>query len=380
MQKLTASGWVRPIWRTALLEAVVVGGTSLAALNHRPAIGIVGVAALVIAGGAYVVSSRWPLIAVIAALAGVVTWYGADLPPQTSISIGLVVVLYAAADPARPRRTAAIGAASIVGVIAAQTFGQNHGTFQLWSIDMALWLASPTVAGYLIKERQAARAEKERRAHEEHVQRRVTEERLRIARELHDVVSHSISVINVQAGVAAHLMSEQPELAHDALLTIKSTSRDVLRELRGILGVLRDIDEAEPRAPTPGIAQLPVLVEMTSRAELPTEIRIDGDRWPLPPAADLAAYRVVQEALTNTLRHARASAASIDVRYGDRAVTIEVRDDGAGEGVTETVGAGQGLVGLRERVSAVGGALETGPCATGGYRVWARLPRDGSPA
>jgi signal transduction histidine kinase len=203
--------------------------------------------------------------------------------------------------------------------------------------------------------------------------RLVTEERLRIARELHDVVSHSISVINVQAGVAAHVLDQQPDQAKQALLTIKATSKEALRELRGMLGVLRSVDEGESRAPAPGLAALHGLVEATIRAGLPTTVSVTGDAQRLPPAVDLTAYRIIQEALTNALRYAGPATARVQIAYADHQVRIDVVDDGQGS-ASAAVGGGLGIRGMQERAAAVGGQLEAGPLAEGGFRVHASLP------
>ena len=212
---------------------------------------------------------------------------------------------------------------------------------------------------------------------EEETQRRVTEERLRIARELHDVVSHSISTINVQAGVAAHVMGERPEQAREALLAIKETSKETLRELRGILQVLRQVDEVEPRDPAPGLAQLDILVKTASEAGVPTKTFILGTARPLPPAIDLAAYRIIQESLTNVVRHAGRATAEVTLAYEPSRIVIDVTDDGLGpvEGNGDPVG--HGIAGIRERVGAAGGGMEVGQRNGRGFRLRAWLPTSG---
>jgi signal transduction histidine kinase len=216
-----------------------------------------------------------------------------------------------------------------------------------------------------------------RRTRDEETQHRVIEERLRIARELHDVISHSISMINVQAGVAAHVMEERPEQAREALLAIKGSSKEVLRELRAILGILRDVDEVDSKAPAPGLAQLDVLVGTITRAGLPTTVSLAGSARPLPPGIDLIAYRIVQESLTNVLRHAGPATVEVKVSYEGARVVIEVADDGQGIGAPtngQGAGRGHGIAGMRERAAAVGGELEAGPRPVRGFRVRACLP------
>jgi len=215
-----------------------------------------------------------------------------------------------------------------------------------------------------------ARAELARRA--------VAEERLRLARELHDVVAHCISMIAVQSGVGAHVADTQPEEAAKALAAIEATSRAALTELRRLLGVLRQGSEPQgDLAPVPGLADLDGLLAEVAKAGLAVKLRVNGTRPPLPAGVDLSAYRIVQEALTNVVKHAGPARAQVVVGYRDQDVTVEVTDDG--RGVVTSVsdgraGTGHGLIGMRERVQAFGGDFQAGPCPGGGFRVAARLP------
>ena len=181
----------------------------------------------------------------------------------------------------------------------------------------------------------------------------------------------------VQAGVAAHVMGERPEQAREALLAIRDTSKDTLRELRGILQVLRQVDEVEPREPAPGLAQLDILVDTASRAGISTAVSIVGTVRPLPAAIDLAAYRIVQESLTNVVRHAGRASADVSIAYEPARVVIEVTDDGRGASANGG-GDGHGIAGMRERVNAVGGQIELGPRNGRGFRVRATLPTNGT--
>jgi signal transduction histidine kinase len=196
---------------------------------------------------------------------------------------------------------------------------------------------------------------------------------MRIARELHDVLAHNISLINVQAGVALHLMDEQPGQSRSALAAIKQASNDALGELRSVLDVLRQGDEAPPRAPASGLAQLDSLVAGAGATGLEVRTRVEGTPRPLPAGTDLAAFRIVQESLTNVTRHAGPATATVLVRYGDD-LTVQVDDDGRGPEAAG--GPGNGIRGMRERVAALGGELTTGPRPDGGFRVLARLPLD----
>jgi signal transduction histidine kinase len=221
------------------------------------------------------------------------------------------------------------------------------------------------------------------RSRAEEARRRAGEERMRIARELHDVLAHNISLINVQAGVALHLMDEQPGQSRSALVAIKQASNDALGELRSVLDVLRQGDEAPPRTPASGLAHLDRLVAGAEATGLPVQTRVEGTPRPLPAGTDLAAYRIVQESLTNVTRHAGPARATVLVRYGPADLTVQVDDDGrgpapgGGPGPAGTAtGNGNGIRGMRERVAALGGELTTGPRPGGGFRVQATLPLD----
>ncbi|HEX5295628.1 MAG TPA: sensor histidine kinase [Streptosporangiaceae bacterium] len=222
------------------------------------------------------------------------------------------------------------------------------------------------------------RAEEAERTRDEAARRRAMEERLRIARELHDSLTHSISVIQVQAGVAVHLARKRGEDVPPALLAIQEAGADAVRELRATLGVLRSEEDGDGS----GLSQLDGLVARARAAGLPVTVTVTGTVRPLPAEADQAAYRIVQEALTNVSRHAGQASASVHLHYGPQALSIQVDDDGngtrrasAGTGNgTRPPGPGLGLVGMRERVSALGGELQAGPQDDGGFRVRAELP------
>ena len=220
------------------------------------------------------------------------------------------------------------------------------------------------------KER-AARAERER---EERARLAVSEERARIARELHDVVGHSVSVMTVQASAARRLLRPHQEKEREALLVVEQTGREALAEMRRMVGVLRRPEEAPALAPQPSLEQLERLVEHAREAGLPVELRVEGEPVQLPAGLDLTAYRFVQEGLTNALKHARAHHAEVVVRYSDGHVELTVSDDGFGGGGGDGDKGGHGLVGMRERVSVYGGELEAGPRPEGGFRLRARLP------
>jgi signal transduction histidine kinase len=215
-----------------------------------------------------------------------------------------------------------------------------------------------------------ARAEQERTRAEQQ-RRQASEERLQIARELHDVLGHHLSLISVQAGVGLHLMDEQPEQARTALLAIKQASAEALREVRSVLGVLRAEDEQAPRAPAPSLANLPTLAEDAGARTV-----VEGAPRDVPAEVDRAAYRIAQEALTNVRRHAGPSAAAtVTIAYSPEALTVRVADDGRGGPVSD---AGNGIAGMRARAAALGGTLTAGPGPAGGFQVEARLPIGGA--
>ncbi|MEC4019063.1 sensor histidine kinase [Streptomyces sp. H27-D2] len=236
---------------------------------------------------------------------------------------------------------------------------------------VAAWVVAILAASELarVRREQLARARAEE---EEAERRRAGEERLRIARELHDVLAHSISVINVQAGVGLALLDQDPEQARTALTTIKAASKEALGEVRQVLDTLRAPGDA-PRSPAPGLDRLGELTEQAAGAGLSVDLSVEGARTALPPGADLAAFRIVQEALTNIVRHSGSRAARVRLDYAPRLLAIRIDDDGPATGGGPS-GGGNGLVGMRERAAALGGTIEAGPRPDGGFRVLARLP------
>jgi signal transduction histidine kinase len=262
---------------------------------------------------------------------------------------------------ARPPRVSLVGLAALLGLSA-----MNFFTTTVEDTVFAMALAGGSWAlGEAARSRRQAIREGARRA--------AGEEQARIARELHDVIAHSVSVIVVQASAADDVFDSRPDQARAALRSIEQAGRDALRELRTLLAG-ESPGDPDPTHPQPGLARLDELAEPLRLAGLDVVVRREGEAPKLPAGVDLSAYRIVQEALTNTLRHARATRAEVTVRYGDRAVELEVRDDGRGSPGADLNGAGQGIVGMRERAGLLGGTLEAGPLPAGGYRVHAHLP------
>lgn len=226
------------------------------------------------------------------------------------------------------------------------------------------------------------------RERETNAQRAVLEERVGIARELHDVVAHHVSLMGVQAGAARRVLATQPRQAEQALATIEATSREAVHEMHRLLGFLRRDQEGYPLEPQPGLHYLNALLTQVRDAGLVVTLTIEGHERPLPSAVDLSAYRIVQEALTNTLRHAGPTTARVTLRYRERALEVEVIDEGRGldtkrhasEPSGSVTGSGSGILGMRERAGLLGGRLFAGPGRSGGFTVEATLPIDGAPA
>jgi signal transduction histidine kinase len=238
-------------------------------------------------------------------------------------------------------------------------------------IGLTAWLFVLVAGVELLAFHRARKQEAERARRQEEIAR-AGQERLRIARELHDVLAHNVSLINVQAGTALHLLDKQPERARPALEAIKDASSETLREVRSVLGILRGPDEELPRSPTAGTAGVEELISRTAAAGIAVASEVRGEPRPLPASVDLAVYRILQEALTNVARHAHPATATVRLTFADEEVTLEVEDDGARNGAV--VKAGNGIAGMRERVAALGGDFSAGPRGDTGFRVAARLP------
>ena len=302
--------------------------------------------------------------------------------PTTIAPLGLLVSLYTvgAHSERRPSRIAALLTGAALGVVlltarwevTVGNFASNFIVFgTAWIVGDNLQTRRAFVASL---EERARRAEETRQAEAE---RAVAEERARIARELHDVVAHSMSVMVVQAGAARRVMGADPARAAEALEAVEDTGRDALVEMRRLLGVLREDGSSASLAPQPSLHELPSLIAHVAESGLAVTLATEGSPRDLPTALGLTAYRIVQEALTNALKHAGPSAAAVvTVRYRDDEVEIEVADDGRGAGavVAANGSAGHGLLGMRERAGLFGGELTAGPRAGGGFVVRARLP------
>ncbi|MEV7687736.1 sensor histidine kinase [Streptomyces bungoensis] len=286
------------------------------------------------------------------------------------------------------RTTWTTASASGLILVGAAILHAPHSWLQPDNAAMLAWTALPAAVGDGLRSRRAyvaaveERAEHAERTREQEAQQRVAAERVRIARELHDIVAHHIALINAQAGVAAHLAKQQPEQIVTALEDIRDTSRSALDELRVTVGLLRQSsDPVAPRNPMPGLVDIPALLASFERAGLTVGLTRHGTAAPLAPAVDLAAYRIVQEALTNVRKHAGVDHARLILDHHPEHLTITVEDDGrTARHRPQPAGTGHGLIGMRERVATVGGRLHAGPRPEGGFGVTADLPlRPGLP-
>jgi signal transduction histidine kinase len=334
---------------------------------------------------ALVVRRLWPL-PVLAVTLAAATLYSARHYPEGGTGWAIFVALYTVAVVEERRRLVVAAAATVALLaVASELVFYRSTMFDGEPLYFAVLMLSAWWLGEAVRNRRAyvaelrERAEQAERTREEEARRRVDEERLRIARELHDVISHSIGVISVQAGVAAHLLRRRPDKAAQSLEAIRHASDEALGELHAMLGVLRQPgDGRAPLTPAPGLAQLDALVGLAEAAGLKVEVALEGEPRALPPAVDLACYRIVQESLTNVVRHAGASRATVTVNHRDGEVVVEVLDDGLGTPAgVPAAGAGQGINGMRERARALGGTLQASPCPDGGFLVRARLPERG---
>jgi len=363
----------------ALVAVAQLGLTTLAARRQpdRQALDLLAYLLLAVGPVALLWRRRSPAVVLAVVMASNVLYFGLGYPYGPAW-LALIVAFWTAVTGGARRvawATAVVGLAAYF-TLAALLDRVGPATAATIAAHLGWLLLVLSVSEIALAARQRRQAAERTRAEE--ARRRAGEERMRIARELHDVLAHNISLINVQAGVALHLMDEQPGQSRTALVAIKQASNDALGELRSVLDVLRQGDEAPPRAPASGLAQLDSLVAGAGATGLEVRTRVEGLARPLPAGTDLAAFRIVQESLTNVTRHAGPASATVLVRYGPDDLTVRVDDDGRGPVAATGPGNGNGIRGMRERVAALGGELTTGPRPGGGFRVQARLPIDES--
>lgn len=282
-------------------------------------------------------------------------------------------------DSGGDRVRSALGVIAVAGLMSIGFLAQDAQAFESLVLPFVIvvpaWLLGDVVRTRRVEaERRAEAGARAIRETEERLRAAAAEERRHMARELHDVVAHGVSVMLIQAGAARQVIHTAPDRATDSILTVESTGREVMAELRRLLGVLNDDGEATGLAPQPGIDQLGPLVDRVRQAGLPAELEIDGTPRALPTSLDVTAYRIVQEALTNALRYARRARTLVHVVYDDEVLRLEILDDGPAGDAAGSDGTGRGLVGMQERATIVGGRLEAGPRLGGGYAVRAWLP------
>lgn len=323
---------------------------------------------------------RYPLPVLAVTLIGAV-W--SMTPDDEHILLQMVagIVMYTVASTHNRTVAWSAGSAAAAVLFIASVITKSTPWYDGDNLELVAWTGIATAVGDAVRSRRAylaameERAERAERTRTEEARRQVVEERLRIARELHDVVAHHIAVINVQAGVATHLLRDDPVGAEAALAHVRHGGNSVLDELAGILSVLRQPDDPTASAePLPTLEQLDQLVATFAAVGLDVEWRTAGARRPVPPALALAAYRIVQESLTNAQRHGRGARALLRVDYEPHALSIEVVNDAATSSDDSRIRPGHGITGMRERVAATGGTFDVGRTREGRFRVHATLP------
>ncbi len=367
----------------AVAAVVQVGGTTLAARHQADSrtLDVWGYL-LLAAGPVALVARNWRPVIILAAVFAATLGYTLLGYPGGPIWLALIVAFFTALITGHRRAAygsllAGYGSFLWLTALAAGRPGPSAAV----AVGLAAWLLFLLAGSELIRNRRAfaqasrQRAVEEQRSADEADRRRASEERLGIARELHDVVAHSLSLINVQAGVALELMDRRPEQVRTALTAIKEASRDALVDVQSVLDALRRPGEEAPRAPAPSLRDVANLVQRAEATGLTVDTQVTADLTVLPSGTDAAGYRIVQEALTNVVRHAHASRVRVRVAGQDGDLVIVVDDDGDGPPGDEAAGrAGSGIRGMTERAAALGGQLVAGPKPGGGFAVVARIP------
>jgi signal transduction histidine kinase len=389
VRKLTRQMWplLRRYWFDGLIVVGLVIGVVGAVVNERDnkidgplwfdVVAVVAIMAPLFA------RRRYPFGAPLATalVLGLVSFVDERLVPELFVPFLAGVAASILFGLLPERRQAIAGWVVVVAMVGIVVHNDPKGAAgdYIW---VTIWFTIAWIVGWAFvgQSRQAQeareralRAERER---EERARLAVAEERARIARELHDVVGHSVSVMTVQASAVRRLLEPEQEREREALLIVEQTGREAMAEMRRMVGVLRRPEEAPALAPQPSLEHLDKLVEQARESGLPVTLKIEGDAVRLPAGVDLTAYRLVQEGLTNALKHARAQHAEVLVRYSNGFVELSVTDDGSGDGGGDS--GGHGLVGMRERISVYGGNLEAGPRPEGGFRLRATLPVGGA--
>jgi signal transduction histidine kinase len=355
-----------------LAAAIVLAGLGqlFSDSGHSRAQPAFGTLAIVAVGMALTLRRRYPLAPLALVSAGVLAepWIG-ESGGGEAMGIAVLIAIYTAAAHTDGWRMWVGGAMTFAaGFMAMAT--DPDGIYFGAILFFGIFAGTPWAIGRAIRHRRLREEQLEREKAE--AEAAIVDERARIARELHDVVAHAISVIVLQARGGRKQLDSSPEQTRDALDTIERTASQALTEMRRLLGLLRETDDEVALAPQPTLARIDELVGQVRDAGLAVELEVEGTPRELPPGIDLSAYRIVQEALTNALKHAGPATARVSVRYEDAGLELDVTDDGAGNGNGD--GTGHGLVGIRERVAIFGGEVDSGTRPEGGYAVRARLP------
>jgi signal transduction histidine kinase len=334
-------------------------------------------------GGLMLLRRRWPVGTMLATLVLLALYHAMDYPP-VGVAVPTAAAFYSVAERGR-LRWAIGGAAGFLALTTAVRVAEGDERLDFlfaYELITAVTLAAAVIAfGDAVRSRRGWQDEIRRRAaaadleREQEAARRVEQERLRIARELHDVLAHTLSVISIQSDVAAEALADDPSASRGALRAIRSVSGDALTELRSTLRVLRASQAPQPRAPLGGLRQLDRIVGAAAEGGLEVSVVVEGEPVQLPAVVEAAAHRIVQEAITNVLRHAHATAATVELCYGPWSLTVRVSDDGHGD---VEAGPGFGIQGMRERAVLLGGELHAGTRPAGGFLVEATLPIGGS--
>ncbi|WP_306208474.1 sensor histidine kinase [Actinoplanes sp. RD1] len=356
------------------------------ALAHDAPLSLLAAALLVIGPIALVLRRRAPLVVLAVAVAASIG-YAVTAEPSWTFAVAPTIALFHAARLGRGRQALPVAAAgwgayvlvtwtfaARLGVPAEARIGVREAVLTAAAVVLALMFGSGSRSRAAYQAEQAKVQAEQKRARQEQERRQASDERLRIARELHDVLGHHLSLINVQAGVGLHLMDSRPEQAREALSAIKTASSEALREVRSVLGALRPEEEAAPRQPALGLDRLE---ELTAGTGLTVTTTVTGPRRELPAEVDRAAYRIVQEALTNVRRHAGAAATTVTIDYRPGALGLAIRNERPAGGGDDEAGEGSGIAGMQARAETLGGKLTAGPVDDGGYLVEAVLPTDG---
>ncbi|MEU4422441.1 sensor histidine kinase [Actinoplanes sp. NPDC024001] len=382
MRWLRLPAWVQDLLLAVFITVMQVQGTVTRAHAGPDGLEPPGYALLIVSGAAITVRRRWPVpVFAVTALASL-SYYALDLPDGPGW-LALFVALYTVTAHGDGRQSVLIAGGGILllsafWLVAAADIEPPEAIgwvfFRIGASIMSAALGESARSRRVIAAEAVDRAELAERTREQEARARVDEERLRIAREVHDTVAHAIAIINVQSGVTAHVLDKRPEQARAALQVIERTSSRALHEMRAVLGVLRDGDD--DLAPLPGLGQIGELAAKARQAGLDVDFPGGPPPAEVPTAVGTAVYRIVQESITNVIRHAGTTRVTVAVDYGADAVRVRVADEGPRPGCAPcgADGPGRGILGMRERCQLLGGELEAGPLPGGGFAVTARLP------